>query len=278
MDTPLQDVLERLHGSFAGVDAGEVATYIPELARANPAHFAVACATVDGHVYAVGDAGEAFTIQSISKPFVYGLALDDLGVEAVAAKVGVEPSGEAFNAISLEPATGRPRNPMINAGAIATASLVRGAESDDQMARVLAMMTGFAGRTLDLDMEVYRSERDTGHRNRAIAYLLRNAGIVGDDVDAVLESFLRALGVAPDQIPADQPGRLHRYRELTRRRAMLVVLDNVASADEVSTLLPTGAGSLALVTSRRRLVELTANYGAWPIVPRRVSPEADRQV
>jgi glutaminase len=195
MDSPLQDTLARLHARFSTLFRGEVATYIPELGRADPAAFAICCATVDGHLYAAGDADAPFTIQSISKPFVYGLALEDFGVDEVAAKVGLEPSGEAFNAISLEPGTGRPRNPMINAGAIATASLVAGSSSDEKMARTVDMLSAFAGRRLTIDDAVYRSERDTGHRNRAISYLLRNAAIVGDEVDAVLDRYFLQCSV-----------------------------------------------------------------------------------
>lgn len=195
MSTPLQDALEDLHARLAVLDAGTVATYIPELGKADPDSFAICIATVDGHVYAVGDAETPFTIQSISKPFIYGLALDGLGTEAVLNKVGVEPSGEAFNAISLESDTGRPRNPMINAGAIATASLVTGPDQQAKLHRTLEALSRFAGRPLAIDEDVYRSERSTGHRNRAIAYLLRNAGIVGDDVDDVLDRYFKQCSV-----------------------------------------------------------------------------------
>ena len=101
-----------------------MADYIPELAKANPEDFGIVLATADGRVYAVGDCEITFTIQSISKPFMYGLALRQLSPAYMAKKVGVEPSGDAFNAISLDPHTGIPRNPMINAGAIATAAQV----------------------------------------------------------------------------------------------------------------------------------------------------------
>jgi len=101
-----------------------LATYIPELAKANGEWFGIALVTVDGHVYQVGDSRQPFTIQSISKPFTYASTLDLYGIEHVLGKVGVEPSGEAFNEISLELGTGRPFNPMINAGAIATVGLV----------------------------------------------------------------------------------------------------------------------------------------------------------
>ncbi len=189
--SPLEEALASLHHEAGSLTGGEVATYIPELARADPSRFAIAVATLDGNLYAVGDTSEPFTIQSISKPFVYALALHDLGVAAVMESVGVEPSGEAFNAISLEPGTGRPRNPMINTGAIATAGLIAGRDSAHKMERAVAALSEFAGRRLALDEPVYRSESDTGHRNRAIAHLLRNAGIVGDDVDNVLDRYFQ---------------------------------------------------------------------------------------
>src|SRR4249920_1014216 len=128
--SPIQDYLEELHARFSDLRSGQVASYIPELTRADPAWFGIAIATIDGRVYEVGETRQPFTIQSISKPLVYGIALEDHGAEAVRRKVGVEPSGDAFNAISLEPHTGRPMNPMINAGAIATASLVKGESAE----------------------------------------------------------------------------------------------------------------------------------------------------
>jgi len=111
--------LEHIHRELAMVTDGDVATYIPELAKADPKWFGICLVTATGHVYEVGDTRQDFTIQSISKPFVYGLALEDNGRTEVLKKVGMEPTGDAFNSISLEPGTGRPRNPMINAGAIA---------------------------------------------------------------------------------------------------------------------------------------------------------------
>lgn len=193
--SPLQEALEALHHRFLDLTAGSVATYIPELARADPAAFAISVATLDGHRYGVGDTSASFTIQSISKPFVYALALHDRGIDDVLQKVGVEPSGEAFNAISLKPGTGRPRNPMINAGAIASASLVAGDDNAEKLERTLEMLSAFAGRPLDVDEGVYRSESETGHRNRAIAYLLRNAGIVGGDVEEALDRYVRQCSV-----------------------------------------------------------------------------------
>src|SRR5262245_47036328 len=106
--SPIQTYLERLHARYASLRAGQVATYIPELGKADPNWFGIAIATIDGHVYEVGDSRQPFTIQSISKPITYGMALEDRGRDAVLAKVGVEPSGDAFNSISLAPDTGCP--------------------------------------------------------------------------------------------------------------------------------------------------------------------------
>jgi glutaminase len=193
--SPIQTYLERLHARLAEIDGGRVATYIPELAKADPAHLAIVIATVDGQVYEAGDARAPFTIQSISKPLVYGIALEDRGEEGVRRAIGVEPSGEAFNSISLEPGSGRPLNPMINAGAIAAASLVAGRNAEERLARMLGALSAYAGRELDIDEAVFASERDTGHRNRAIGHLLRNYDILTSDPEPALELYFRQCSV-----------------------------------------------------------------------------------
>ena len=104
----IQELLQELHQRLAGCRDGAVADYIPELAKACPDDFGIVVAMADGRIYAVGDTDKPFTIQSISKPFAYGLALQRLSVEHMQRKVGVEPSGEAFNAISLDPAPASP--------------------------------------------------------------------------------------------------------------------------------------------------------------------------
>jgi len=186
-----QNYLEGLHRNHAGIDAGAVASYIPKLLEADPAGLGIALAMVDGHVYQVGDSCQPFTIQSISKAITYGLALEDQGVEAVLAKVDVEPSGEAFNSISLEPETGRPKNPMINAGAIATVALVKGDTPEAKFSRMLQCYEKYLGHPVVIDEDVYRSEKSTGHRNRAIAYLLRNSNIIEKDPDDELDVYFK---------------------------------------------------------------------------------------
>ncbi len=194
--SPVTDYLAMLHREYAGVAEGNVATYIPELAKANPGWFGICLVTANGHVYEVGDSRQSFTIQSISKPFVYGLALEDNGRSHVLTKVGMEPTGDAFNSISLEPGTGRPRNPMINAGAIATASLIAGKRLDTKLRRVLDTFGLYAGRELSLDRAVYHSESDTGHRNRAIGHMLRNFDILTDDPTPVVELYFQQCSIS----------------------------------------------------------------------------------
>jgi glutaminase len=174
---------------------GATASYIPELARADPERLALAVTGPRGRVLSVGDDRDEFSIQSVSKPFVLALALRDLGRDAVLERVGVEPSGEPFNAISLEPGTGRPANPMVNAGAIATTSLVAGADAEERTARIVDVLSQFAGRSLWVDEAVYRSESSTGDRNRALAHLMRSHGILRDSVDDVIEAYFRQCSV-----------------------------------------------------------------------------------
>lgn len=194
--SPLEQYLQYLHDKYARLEDGHVATYIPELGRARPSWFGIAIATVDGRVYSVGDGEVPFTIQSISKPIVYGQALEAGGLKKVQTKVGVEPSGEAFNSISLDPVTGRPLNPMINAGAIATTSLVPGANPAARWQTLLDTFSAFAGRELGMDDAVYQSERDTGHRNRAIAHLLRNSNILTGDPEEPLDLYFRQCSIS----------------------------------------------------------------------------------
>lgn len=177
--------------------SGEPAGYIPELATADPERLGAVFATPDGTVYGAGDIDTELTIQSISKPFAYALALADRGFGPVLAKVGVEPSGEAFNQISLEPSTGRPLNPMINAGAITTHSLAGspGLTADERTERVVAGLSAFAGRRLSVDEAVCASEMEHAHRNLAIAHMLRSHGILTEDPRVVVDGYVRQCSV-----------------------------------------------------------------------------------
>lgn len=194
--SPVQDYLQHLYELFQQESAGAVADYIPELFKANPDWFGISMVTMDGHVYEVGDTHIPFTIQSISKPFVYGLGLEDHGRTDVLKKIGVEPSGEAFNSISLRPETGQPFNPMINAGAIAATGLVEGANHEKKFDRILKMFETYCGRSLTVDEAIYESESHTGHRNRAIGYMLRNFGILDEDPTPILENYFKQCSIS----------------------------------------------------------------------------------
>jgi glutaminase len=198
ISSPVQTYLDRLRARYADLSTGEVATYIPELGKADPAWFGICLATTDGQLYETGDTRQPFTIQSISKPLTYGLALEDRGHAAVLGKVGVEPSGDAFNSISLAPGSGCPLNPMINAGAIATAGLVAGTSAEDRLERLLSVYSLYAGRRLEIDEAVYRSEKETGHRNRAIGHMLRNFDVLTTDPDDALDLYFKQCSVLVD--------------------------------------------------------------------------------
>ncbi len=191
---PVREMLTSVLEEVRGEDAGETAQYIPELASADPDRLALAIADPHGRRIALGDE-DPFTIQSISKPFVFALALDALGRDEVLRHVGVEPSGEPFNAISLEEGTGRPANPLINAGAIATTGLIPGPSAGERAARIVEGLSRFAGRTLQVDEEVYASEASTGDRNRALAHLLRSYGVIETDPHEVVEAYFRQCSV-----------------------------------------------------------------------------------
>lgn len=190
----LSRFLEDCVATYKSENSGAVADYIPELLKANPAHFGVALATLDGHVYESGDCGVEFTIQSISKAFVFALALEVVGHERVEMTVGVEPSGEAFNSIRLT-ADNRPFNPMVNAGAIACSGLIHSAYGPQAFERVRVALSRFAGRELGVDEDVFNSESATGDRNRAIGYMLRNYSVVQGDVAEVLDVYFRQCSI-----------------------------------------------------------------------------------
>ena len=187
---PVQGFLNACHSDHAGNFNGAVANYIPELGKADPALFGISLATMDGEVYSTGDSDRTFTIQSISKAFVFAMALDRLGPDEIRKTVSVEPSGEAFNSIRLTE-DNRPFNPMVNAGAIACSGLIHRIAGADAFALVQQELGRFAGRPLSLDTAVYESESATGDRNRAIAWMLRNYGIVQGDVDEILDVYFR---------------------------------------------------------------------------------------
>jgi glutaminase len=195
MESPIESYLRTIHREISDLKDGKPYSTIPAMANVDPDNFGICLTTVDGYMYEVGDTREEFSIQSISKPFTYGLALADLGMDAVDAKVDVEPSGDSFNEISLAAGTGKPSNAMINAGALTATSLVRSRGGNSRFKRIVNLYSQFAGRQLGVDEQIFRSELEHGHRNRALAYLLRSFDIIEDDPTPVIEDYFRQCSV-----------------------------------------------------------------------------------
>ncbi|NQU37878.1 MAG: glutaminase A, partial [Actinobacteria bacterium] len=193
--TPLENRLQELYERLRGETGGALADYIPELSQADPSWFGLATTTVEGDTSTSGDAGLEFSIQSISKPFVYAMALLDKGEDYVLDHVGIEPTGDPFNAVTLSGDSGRPLNPMVNAGAIVTSTLVNGADHLERGERIRDGLSRFAGRDLSIDLQVARSEWETSDRNRAISYLMRGAGSLTTDVEDALSAYIAQCSV-----------------------------------------------------------------------------------
>ena len=152
-------------------------------------------ASIDGGLWSCGDTDAEFTIQSVSKAFSYCLALELFGRDEVFRHVGVEPSGDAFNAIVFDPHTHRPFNPMVNAGAITVCALIHQAMGDDALDFLLERFSRAAGRQLTISDAVYRSEAETGHRNRAIGHLLLNVGAAKPPIEPALDLYFRQCSI-----------------------------------------------------------------------------------
>ncbi|MGJ7519031.1 glutaminase [Variovorax sp. LT1P1] len=167
--------------------AGTVASYIPALARVPATHFGIALRTCDGQEACAGDAAVPFSIQSISKLFTLTLAMRRMG-DALWERIGREPSGNPFNSlVQLENEHGKPRNPFINAGAIAVAD--RLLSQGDAQRDILALMSDLAGEPIGFDEEVAASEAATGYRNHALANFMKSFGKIDNDVAPVLDVY-----------------------------------------------------------------------------------------
>ncbi|MCM0648492.1 glutaminase A [Clostridium swellfunianum] len=177
---------------------GKLATYIPELAKMNSDTLGVSIITLDGEEYYGGDYETKFTIQSISKIITLMLALLDNGRERVFSKVGVEPTADAFNSIiNLETKSPqKPLNPMINAGAIATVSLISGKDGEDCFKRILNFTRKITGNpSISINEDVYKSEKTTGDRNRSLAYFMKSTGVIEQDVEQVLDVYFKQCSI-----------------------------------------------------------------------------------
>ena len=191
----LERVCIELHDKYKDLNEGEPASYIPELACVEPDRFGVAGIAYDGQESMVGDSDYPFTIQSISKLMLFGLALETHGADTVLGRVGVAPTGEPFNSIDLDEDAQRAPNPMVNAGAIAVTDLVVGGSFEERLIKILDLFERYLGRRPDIDWSVHASERANGDRNRAIAYLLLSEGVIEDRVEETLSLYFAQCSI-----------------------------------------------------------------------------------
>jgi glutaminase len=191
-DAEVQGLVSAAYERFRHLDEGTVPEYIPALAGASPNAFGACVAGVHGRLFAIGDAEQEFTIQSIAKVFVFALVCQILGPEEARRKLGVNSTGLPFDSVmAIELNADRTMNPMVNAGALATTSLVPGATADEQFECVVTALSRFAGRRLVMDEGVYESEAGTNFRNRGIAHLLYGYGRMYCDPEVATDVYTR---------------------------------------------------------------------------------------
>lgn len=200
-ETPLtkekiQSALNSVYSKYKGLKEGKNADYIPALAKVPSDLYGVALVTVDGQVYTVGDADKNFSIQSISKVFTLAKVLQDAGEKVVEDTVGVDATGQAFNSIvAVEQNKGKEMNPLVNAGAISTTSMVTGDTPEQRWAKIIGTYEAFAGRKLEVNQEVYKSESETNQRNQAIAMLMKAYELLRGDPKIATDLYTRQCSV-----------------------------------------------------------------------------------
>ena len=196
----MQEIIKNAYTWAEGfLGQGQAATFIPELAKQNPRQLGLAITICDGTSYQIGDCQVKFTIQSISKLFLLAVALEDCGFESVFSRVGMEPSGDRFNSIYRLETERCPANPMINAGAIAVSGCIRGETVEQRVAKVLALAAACMGvPEVERSIEVFGCEVETGHRNRALAHMMQDNGVLEGNVNEHLETYYHACSMMVD--------------------------------------------------------------------------------
>jgi glutaminase len=193
----LQQLVDEAHTRFGSVTNGKNADYIPYLAGVPSSLFGIAMATPDGKVIEAGDTTYAFAIESIAKVFTLALVLNQSGPDIVKQKLGTNATGMPFNSVmALELHKGNPLSPLVNAGAIATVSLVKADTADERWQRITDNMSNYANVKLPLNQDVYKSEAETNQHNRAIAYLLQSAGFMYSDPMEACDVYTKECSIA----------------------------------------------------------------------------------
>ncbi len=201
----LQQILSDAYEAFIDDSTGAPANYIPELARVEPDLFAISVVTVDGQVFSVGDIKHNFSIQSISKVFTLAMIMEQLGKQVVLEKLGAEPTGLPFNSVTaIEQQATRVGNPLVNAGAIATTSLLVGASEVAKWNSIIEFYSACAGEQLHIINDIYESEAATNGRNQAIAKLLAAYGVMYNTPEKAVDLYTRqcSIGITTEQLAA----------------------------------------------------------------------------
>jgi glutaminase len=192
----IQRALDDAYAQVKTVKEGKNADYIPALAEVDSNLFGVSLVTTDGKTYTKGDVDALFSIQSISKVFTLALVLQESGEQVVVDGVGVDATGQVFNSIvAVEQYRGHQMNPLVNPGAITTTGLVTGTTDAEKWTKILKIHSDFAGRSLDVNQPVYKSEAETNQRNQAIAALMLAYGLVKDDPKMVTDVYTRQCAI-----------------------------------------------------------------------------------
>lgn len=201
----VQDLLKETHQRFTDLKDGAPADYIPELAKVDPDLFAISIVTVDGLVFNIGDIRHVFSIQSISKVLTLAMVMEEVGESAILEKLGVEPTGLPFNSVTaIEQQATRVGNPLVNAGAIATTSLLSGNSEEQKWEKILNFYSKCAGSELYIMEDVYLSEAATNGRNQAIARLLDAYGVMYDEPEKAVDLYTKqcSVGITTEQLAA----------------------------------------------------------------------------
>ena len=193
----IQAAVNAAYDKFKNLHEGKNADYIPALAKVDPNLFGIAVVTTDGKVYIAGDVKTEVSIQSISKVFTLARILEDSGEAVVRKRIGVDATGRPFNSIyPIEEHKGKDMNSFVNAGAIATTSMINGATADEIWTKIITTYNDFAGRSLTVDEPVYKSEAETNQRNRAIAALMYAYGTITADPLQSTDLYTKQCAVA----------------------------------------------------------------------------------
>jgi len=194
----VEAAMKKAYTKFKDLSEGKNADYIPALAKVDSKLFGIAIVSVDGTVYEIGDSKKTFAIESAAKPFVLARVMQEHGTKIVEEKIGVNASGMPFNsiiALEMNKETTPAMNPLVNAGAITTVSFLKASSPEDRWQKVLGTLSGFAGHTLTLNQEVYKSEAETNTRNKAISWLLKADNVLQGEPNEMLDVYTKECSV-----------------------------------------------------------------------------------